>query len=69
MKNYNIRKGDLLIVCELTGMSHSMVKKVSRESALIRALRKLSRKLVVNEQQRIKKCWMYLREHYAIRRQ
>ena len=28
-KRYNIRKGDLLIVAELTGLSHSMVKKVS----------------------------------------
>ncbi|MGX7686785.1 hypothetical protein ACWA1C_06435 [Flectobacillus roseus] len=48
MKNYNIRKGDLLIVCELTGMSHSMVKKVSQgkrsNTSIEKALKKISSK-------------------------
>ncbi len=48
MKNYNIRKGDLLIVCELTGMSHSMVKKVSQgkrsNESIEKALKKISNK-------------------------
>lgn len=48
MKNYNIRKGDLLIVCELTGMSHSMVKKVSQgkrsNTSIEKALKKISNK-------------------------
>lgn len=58
MKNYNIRRGDLKMVAELTGLSHSMVKKVSSGShsnaSIEKALRSISQKRNAEDRKMLK---------------